>query len=109
MPAIAQEAEEFRAPPPRRLRPVQDIRWAKHSRTIPDFAKRPVVNDTEPRKAGRRYENKVQEYLLQRHPRYYIASPWYVLRMLPVLAFNLGVSLMGGLSTSTEDSLLLSR
>ena len=76
MVAMAQEAVEVRAPPPRRLRPIQDLKWAYLSREIPDFAKRPYRNDTEPRKAGRRYEYRAQEYLLRRHPRYYVASPW---------------------------------
>lgn len=70
------ETVELRAQPPKRLQPVQDIRWAEHSRIIPDFARRPVVNDTEVRKAGRRYEDKVQEMLLKRYPDSYVASPW---------------------------------
>ncbi len=70
------EMIELRAPPPKRLLPVRDIQWAEHSREIPEFSKRPLRNDTEARKAGRRYEAKVQDYLLARYPEAYIASPW---------------------------------
>jgi hypothetical protein len=65
-----------RAPPPERLQPVRSVRWAEHRLKEPDFAGPPYANDTEARKAGRRYENKVQEYLLKKFPLSYVASPW---------------------------------
>lgn len=76
MTAMAQEISPPRAPPPERLRPVRSIKWANHSLTIPEFAKKPVKNDTAARKAGRRYEDKVQDYLLTRYSKQYVASPW---------------------------------
>ncbi len=67
---------ELRAPPPKRLQPVRDLCWVRHSPRIPDFARLPVKNDSEVRKAGRRYESKVHNYLLKRYPEAYVASPW---------------------------------